>query len=103
MQEALAALGLEGAGQLPGPVRRDATGAADFIDGRGKLWDAEVVNPTFPASRGGHYLATSSFKIGRKLLIDENVIIITDDLSAEGASDLKTAVDSVGLSDHVLF
>lgn len=103
MQAAQAALGLEKLGLLPAPVRRDSTGAADFIDGRGRSWDAKTVNSGFVAHQDGYDLATSMTKIGLELLLGANVIFVTENLSAEAVSELKTAVDSAGLGSRVLF
>jgi hypothetical protein len=40
--EARIALTMEYAGQVPGPVRRDSTGGADFVDGRGRRYDIKT-------------------------------------------------------------
>jgi hypothetical protein len=101
MQKARAALGLENAGLLPAPVRRDPTGAADFIDGRGTSWNAYDATK-FSLHQGGHDLRTSTIGIGVDLLSGQNVILITENLSARATSELKAAVDSAGLRDRVL-
>lgn len=77
LQEARAALGLEKSGELPAPVRRDPTGAADFIDGRDRLWDVKNFNSNFPPSQGGYELTDSMTKINRELQLGENVIVST--------------------------
>ncbi len=101
MQKARAALGLENAGLLPAPVRRDPTGAADFIDGRGTSWNAYDATK-FSLHQGGHDLRTSMIGIGVDLLIGQNVILIHENLSAGATSELKAAVDSAHLRDRVL-
>ncbi len=101
IQKAWAALGLENAGLLPAPVRRDPTGAADFIDGRGTSWNAYDATK-FSLPQGGHDLRTSLIGIGVDLLSGQNVILITENLSAGATSELKAAVDSAGLRDRVL-
>ena len=100
MQKARAALGLENAG-LPAPVRRDPTGAADFIDGRGTSWNAYDATK-LSLYQGGHDLRTLMIGIGVDLLNGQNVILITENLSARDTSELKAAVDSAGLRDRVL-
>jgi hypothetical protein len=104
-QEARAALALEKAGRLPGPVIRDPSGAADFIDngGQGKKWDAKAFNSNFPPNQGGYHLATSMVKIGAELLTGENVILITENLSPEAVAELKAATELASLGDRVLF
>ena len=42
-------------------------------------------------------------KIGLGLLLGGNVIFVTENLSAEAVSELKTVVDSAGLGGRVLF
>jgi hypothetical protein len=101
MQKARAALGLENAGLLPAPVRRDPAGAADFIDGRGTSWKAYDTTK-FSLDQGGHDLRTSMIGIGVDLLSGQNVILITENLSARATSELKAAVGSAGLRDRVL-
>lgn len=103
MEEAKAALGLEEAGRLPGPLTRDPTGAADFLDGRGVAWDVKSFNSNFPPSQGGYELATSMLKIGAELLLGEHVILNTTNLSAEATAELQAAVDAAGYGDRVLF
>lgn len=100
MQKARAAHGLENAGLLPVPVRRDPTGAADFIDGRGTSWNA--YDATKFSFRGGHDLRTSMIGIGVDLLSGQNVILVHENLSAGATSELKAAVDSAYLRDRVL-
>lgn len=102
IQKARAALGLETAGLLSAPVRRDPTGAADFIDGGGMPWNAYDFNSKFTPSQGAHPLRTSVLEIGAHLLGGGNVILITENLSVEVTKELKAAVDSAGLGDRVL-
>jgi hypothetical protein len=100
LQKAWAALGLENDGLLPAPVRRDPTGAADFIDGRGRSWTAHDATK-FPSLQGGHPILTSMIGIGVDLRNGQNVILITG-LNARATSELKAAIDWAGLRDHVL-
>lgn len=102
-QEAQAALGLERSGQLPSPVRRDPSGAADFIDGKGVQWDAKAFNSNFPPRKGGYTLEASMRKIGESFRDGENVIAITEDLSSADADELVTAIEEQGWSERVLF
>jgi hypothetical protein len=101
-QKARAALGLEKAGLLPAPVRRDPTGATDFIDGRGLRWNAHEFNSKFSSRQGGHDIRTPIIEIGVDLLNGKNVILITENLSTEATNELNAVVDSAGLGDHVL-
>jgi hypothetical protein len=102
LQKARAALGLETTGLLSAPVRRDPTGVADFIDGRGMSWNAYDLNSKLTPSQGAHPLRTSVLKISVHLLGDGNVILITENLSAEVTKELKATLDSARLGDRVL-
>lgn len=99
MRKARAMLGLEKAGLLSAPVRRDPTGAADFVDGRGVSWNAHDLSSSH---QGGHNVLASVIEIGVDLLSGDNVILITDNLNTETTKELSAAVDSAGLSDRVL-
>jgi hypothetical protein len=102
IQKARAAIGLEEAGLLPAPVKRDPTGVADFIDGRGLPWSAHDFNSEFSSHPRGHEIRASIVKIGVDLLDGKNVIVITENLSAEAISELNSAIDSAGWGNRVL-
>jgi hypothetical protein len=103
MRQAQVALALEKAGRLPGPVTRDPTGAADFIDGRGVEWNVESVSFKFPPSHDGYELATSITKIGAELLPGQHIILDTTNFSAEATATLQEAVGTIDHGHHVLF
>lgn len=64
-REAEAALGLEQAGDLRTPVKRDPTGGADFLDGAGQAWDVKAFNSKFPPRSGGFELGDALTKSRR--------------------------------------
>jgi hypothetical protein len=103
MEEARAADGLERSGRLDGPVSRDPSGAADFVDGNGTPWDVKSFNSNFPPGKGGYDLATSMSKIEGELATGENVILNTTNLSAQAAAELRSAVEAAGWAGRVLF
>jgi hypothetical protein len=100
-REAEAALGLEQAGELRTPVKRDPTGGADFIDGAGRAWDVKAFNSRFPPRSGGFELGDALTKIKKALDSGENVILETRDLSPAHLADLKRAVDAQGWSSRI--
>jgi hypothetical protein len=102
MQKALAALELKKAGLLSAPVRRDPTGAIDFIDGCGMSWNAYDFGSKLSSHENDHGLRISMIEIGVDLLSAENVILITENLSSEVTNELKTAVGLARLGNRVL-
>lgn len=100
-REAEAALGLEQAGELRTPVKRDPTGGADFIDGAGQAWDVKAFNSKFPPRSGGFELSDALTKIKKALDGGEDVILETKDLSSVHLADLKRAVDAQGWSSRI--
>ncbi len=89
-QEADAALRLEDSGQLPGPIRRDPSGNAEFIDGSGQPWDVKAFRSDYP---NGYRLGRALEKIQAEIEIGENVIVDSTNLSPEHLSELRAAVD----------
>jgi hypothetical protein len=94
MQEARVANDLEKSGKVPGPVKRDPTGGADFIDGEGQDWDVKGFNSNFPPEKGGYSLSDSMTKIGKAVDSGENVMLDTSNMSPQAAQELKGAVDA---------
>ncbi|MDQ6671314.1 MAG: hypothetical protein M3069_11290 [Chloroflexota bacterium] len=94
LQEARVAQGLEQAGVLPGPVRRDPTGGADFVDATGQDWDVKGFNSNFPLRQGGYDLGDSMSKIRDALASGENVILDSAKLSAAAIQELRAAVEA---------
>jgi hypothetical protein len=93
-QEARVGLDLEKSGQLPSPIRRDPTGASEFVDGEGTSWDVKAFNSRFPPGKGGYELGDSLTKIAKELRTGDNVILDTSNLSAAAINELKTAVEA---------
>jgi len=101
-QKARAALGLEKAGLLPAPVRRDPTDATDFIDGAGRPWNAHEFKSKFSSRQGSRDIRTLIIDISVDLLNGKNVFLITENLSTEATNELNEAIDLAGLRDRVL-
>jgi hypothetical protein len=98
-REAQVALALEergGAEGLPGPIRRDPSGKADFIDSSGQKWDVKTPNTNFPPDRGGSTLAKTLADIEAEFMRGENVILDTKDMSADFLQQLRKAIEDRG-------
>lgn len=101
-REAEVGLYYEETGRVPG-LRRDPTGAAEFIDEDGTLWDVKGFRSDFPPSQGGYTREKSMESIWREVRAGENVMIDTLHMSEEHVAELRGAVEAAGLGDQVLF
>lgn len=96
-------LGAEEAGLVPGPIVRDTTGAAEFIDANDQAWDVKGFRSGFPASAGGFDVTTDVAKIERELRSGHNVIIDTGFLTETDLQSLQEEVERRGISDRVVY
>ena len=94
-------LSLEESGDLPGPIARDPSGAAEFIDKTGQKWDVKTFNSKFPPEKGGFSLSKDLGKIESEINAGENVIVDTKDLSPDHLSQLRDAVNDQPWRDNV--
>lgn len=101
VHERKAALELEDQGELQGPVTRDPSGAAEFIDSTGKKWDMKSFDSRFPPKKGGFELNTDLGKIEAELNQGENVILDTTNLTPADAKALDLAVQNKGWSAKI--
>lgn len=101
LHEAEVGLSLEESGRIPGPIKRDPTGAAEFIDAGGTKWDVKSFNSSFPPRKGGFELNGSISKIEGELVKGENVILDTTCLTPNHTQDLRRAVEARGWSDRI--
>jgi hypothetical protein len=101
--EAEVGMGLEDAGKVQG-LRRDPTGAGEFIDAKGTTWDVKGFNSNFPAKKGGFEVNAAMKSINREVGLGENVMVDTRSMSAAHVQELQNAVaaDS-SLAGKVLF
>lgn len=93
-------LGLEERGEVPGPIKRDPTGGAEFIDADGVEWDVKAYNSNFPNGFQPERIERQlemSRKLGEKIMLD------TRNLSASDLSTLRDIVAKKGLGDNVRF
>lgn len=96
-------LGAEAAGLIPGPITRDSTGAAEFIDVNGHAWDVKGFRSDFVPMQGGFEIERAMRNIEKELLSGHNVIVDTGNLSAEHSEMLRVEVDRRGHSDRVVY
>ena len=98
-REAEVALQLEEIGKLAGPIIRDPSGCAEFIDRRGTLWDVKQFH-----SEEGHFnLGKAVGKIKGEILAGENVILDTKFLDPNDAADLRSAIETNGWQRKILW
>ena len=98
IREAEVGLALEKAGELPGPIKRDPSGSAEFIDATGQAWDVKAFNSNF---KNGYNLRKALENIGEELENGENVILDTKDLKPEHAAELREAINARGWDSRI--
>lgn len=103
LHEAEVGLSLEEKGRLPGPIKRDPTGEAEFIDANGGRWDVKSFNSHYPPRKGGFSLNRDLGKIEGELNKGENVTIDTTDLTPDHTQQLRNAIEAKGWSDRILW
>ncbi|MBN2736310.1 MAG: hypothetical protein JXR70_04970 [Spirochaetales bacterium] len=102
MREREVGLALEKSGKVPGPITRDPSGAAEFIDNTGQLWDVKGFNSNFPPKKGGYTLQKSMNSIMESLSHGENVMLDTKNLSTEHLAELLAEIKKLGLDSKVI-
>ncbi|MBR4669323.1 MAG: hypothetical protein IKO84_01870 [Butyrivibrio sp.] len=100
--EAEVGLDLERRGLLEN-IKRDPTGAAEFIEENGTKWDVKSFNSNYPVKKGGFELNRVMRTINKSLEKQENVIVDTLNMSQEHITELKAAVKANGIDDKVIF
>jgi hypothetical protein len=103
LQEAKVGLACEENGKIPGPITRDPSGAAEFIDGNGTPWDVKGFNSQFPPEKGGFDVATDLARVQGEVQSGENVIVDTTKMTPADVTSLQSAVDSAGLGKNVVW
>lgn len=102
-REALVGLALERQGLLPGPIVRDPSGKAEFIDATGQKWDVKSFHSDKPRSWGGFDADVSCAKISREVRCGEKVILDTGCLAPVDVAQLRSSVHEAGLDEGVLW
>ena len=88
-QERRVGLELEKRGDVPGPITRDPTGKAEFIDAHGNKWDVKGFNSYFKPSKGGFNLQVDADKVDKSLEEDEKVMLDTSTMTPSDLAALK--------------
>lgn len=88
-QERRVGLELEKRGGVPGPITRDPTGKAEFIDAQGNKWDVKGFNSYFRPSKGGFNLQVDANKVDKSLREGENVMLDTSKMTPNDIAALK--------------
>ncbi len=100
-QERRVGLELEARGDVPGPITRDPSGSAEFIDSKGNKWDVKGFNSNFSPQKGGFNLQTDAGKVQKSLDQGENVMLDTSKMKAEDIAALKAEGEKRGWGDRV--
>ena len=96
-------LGAEQAGIVRGPITRDPSGAAEFIDSDGQAWDVKGFRSDFPVSQGGFEIDRATNNVEKELRSGHNVIIDTGNLSEDDLGALQTEIERRGFSERVVY
>ncbi|MCP3141609.1 hypothetical protein [Pyxidicoccus xibeiensis] len=99
--EARVGMKLEQDGKLAGPIKRDPSGGAEFIDAKGTKWDVKSFDSRWPERKGGFSLTRDVQKIEQELLSGENVILDTQNLTLQHKSQLQQAIQSKGWGGRI--
>jgi hypothetical protein len=101
IQERQVGLDLEARGDVPGPITRDPSGKAEFIDATGQKWDVKGFNSNFPPKKGGFDLTRDANKIDASLAQGENVMLDTSKMSPQNIQALQTEGARRGWGERV--
>lgn len=103
IHERTVGLALEAQGKLKPKIKRDPSGAAEFIDGNGIKWDVKSFNSKFPPKKGGFTVEKGTRKIEEELRKGENVILDTTNLSPGHVEQLRGAVEAKAWGDKIVW
>jgi len=101
MQERRVGLDLEARGEVPGPLTRDPTGGAEFIDSVGQKWDVKGFNSNFTPKKGGFDLIRDAGKVDKSLALGENVMLDTSKMSPTDVQALRAEGTQRGWGNRV--
>lgn len=93
-------LGLEERGAVPGPIRRDTSGNAEFIDADGVEWDVKSYRSDYP---NGFVPERVERQLTLARDLGENIMLDTRSLSPDDLSTLREIVARNGFEDVVLY
>ena len=99
MEEAIVGIAAEEQGLLLGPLRRDPTPAAEFIDKFGQAWDVKAAVSRNP--RGTHIFNAEVLikKMKQEISVGENIILDLRKLENNDLLQLYTAIQN-NLTNH---
>ena len=102
-QERRVGLELEKRGDVPGPITRDPTGKAEFIDAQGNKWDVKGFNSYYRPSEGGFRVQVDANKVDKSLREGENVMLDTSKMTPNDIAALKAEGAARGWGDKVVY
>ena len=95
-------LGAEESGKIKGPITRDPSGKAEFIDANGQAWDVKSFNSNYKPKQGGFTLPSAMRSINKSLSEGEFVILDTTNLNIQHLSDLLEELKRQNLMDKII-
>jgi hypothetical protein len=101
--EAVIGLTLETLGYLPGPIVREPSGKAEFVDAKGTQWDVKRFNSHWPIRTGGFELVRAMQQLVDQIQAGENVIIDTTNLKRLDWARLRAQVKQQEWADRILW
>lgn len=99
LREAIVGLYLEKHGLLAGPIIREPSGAAEFIDGNGQAWDVKQ----FHSENGRFTCENAVANIAKKLKRNQNVILDTKFLEPKDAEALRCIINEKRWQKRILW
>ena len=117
IQERTVGLGLEARGDVPGPIIRDPSGNAEFIDSTGQAWDVKGLRSNFPdrtirsgrdvsgrpipVKKGGFSPARAADTVNASLEKGENVMLDTTNMTPADVAELRREGANFNWGDRV--
>lgn len=91
LEEAKTGLDLEASGQVRGPLTRDPTGGAEFVDAEKGAWDVKSWNSNYP---NGYRLDDAMKTIADSIRDGEGVMVNTANMNEAAVTELRAAVEA---------
>lgn len=88
---------------INGPIVRDPSGAAEFINAVGQALDVKRFRSDLRVSSSGFGIEQAMNNVEKELRSGHNVIIETGNLSVEHLEELRTEIERRGYSDRVVY
>lgn len=101
LREAWVGLRLERRGLVPASIKRESTGAAEFVDGQRQLWDVKGFDSRWPIGQGGFEPQRVEASLRREIGAGQHVMLDTRHLTSADLATLGSLVLRNGWSKQV--